>query len=210
MENYESKLLEIKSAKLTKPISRIHYRQLTSLTSIESSKEYGNEVKRLADLLPFKVNRWPSFGDYSDDWFKVEVNEFDNQLQYCERGSIDIRQNCSNQIDLFFYILDAVMPSFTSSAIELSNELDRIKDQRLLLWLSMSSKIYLMYQVNEYFGLKALIKNVTWMCQELVRMGVFKTTSEAFKSDKHILSGLSICGMPIEIAKELYNKLNYA
>lgn len=210
MENYEKRLFDIKPSELSKPVSCISYQQLAILASIESSKKYEVEVNKLTELLPFKVSKLPSFGEYTEDWFNVEVNTWKNQLQYCERGRTDIRKNCENQIFLYYYILDAVMPSLTSSAMEIFKKLDQIKDQRLIIWLSMSSKIYLMYQVNKYFGKSMLIKNTTWMCQELVRMGIFKTTSEAFNSEKHIIHGLRISGAPIEFAKELYTELKFA
>ncbi|MDA7761626.1 hypothetical protein N8927_00320 [Crocinitomicaceae bacterium] len=210
MENYERQLLSINPIELPKPESSLPYQQLLTLTSIESSNEYEKEVIKLAQQIPFNISKWPSFGSYSEDWFNVEVSVFKNQLQYCERGSFDIRENCQNQIVLFYQILDAVMPRLTSSAIETSNKLDRIKDQRLLIWLRMSSKIYLMYKVNEFFGKSMLTKNTIWMCQELVRMGVFKSTIDAFNSEKHIIKGLSICGTPIETAKKLYNEIKNA
>ncbi len=113
-----------------------------------------------------------------------EVGEFKRQLLYCERGSCDVRENCEN--------------------------LDRIKDQRLLIWLRMSSEIYHMFQVNRYFGIRMLSSNVTWMCQELVRMGVFSNTLDAFKSELHIIKGLMLSGATSDFVSELYRELQNA
>ena len=210
MENYEIQLLELRTKELSTPKSHISYNHLATLASIESSKEYEKEIYRLAKHLPMQISNWPSFGEYTEDWYNVEINGLKNQLQYCERGSYDIRKDCENQIDLCFYILHVVLSGFTPSALEISQNLDRIKDQRILIWLRMSSEIYFMFQVNQFFGKRVLIKNITWMCQELVRMGVFKTTSEALDSEKHIIKGLCLSGLPDLMAKELYQELKYA
>ncbi|NLR91731.1 hypothetical protein [Flammeovirga agarivorans] len=210
MKNYEEQLLSISAEELPKPMSILPYQELITLTSIQSSKDYEIELIKLSEKLPFKISKLPTFGGYSEDWFNVEVNGFKHQLQYCERGSLDILKDCHNQLELFFEILNAVIPSFTSSAIEIANTLDVIKDQRLLIWLRMSSKIYFMYQVNHFFGKSMLTQNVTWMCQELVRMGIFETEKQAFNSKEHIIKGICLCGTPNDMAESLYHELKYS
>ena len=140
----------------------------------------------------------------------VELSEFRYNLLYCERGSSELRNKCANVIDLVFEILRIVAPGYTEAASTIAASLDRMADQRLLIWLSMSSEIFHMYQVNKYFGLRAAAYNVTWMCEELVRMGVFSNESEAFESEEHILKGLMISGLPNQYARRVIHELKDA
>jgi hypothetical protein len=110
-------------------------------------------------------------------------------------------------VDLSYHILNIVAPSMTVAAGEIAETLDRIEDQRLLIWLEMSSEIYHSFQVNKYFGVRRLISNATWMCEELVRMGVVASVSDAFKSRTHIRKGLMLSGLPAGLAAKLYLEL---
>jgi hypothetical protein len=210
MENYEAQLLSITTEEMPQPQGSIPYAYLSALVSIKTTDSYERELRKLAKKLPYKTSSWPSFGQYVEDWYKVEVGEFKRQLQYCERGSCQVREDCENLVDLSYQILNVVSPRLTSSASKIAENLDRIKDQRLLIWLSMSSEIFHMYQVNKYFGTRMLNANVTWMCEELVRMGVFNNTSDAFGSEKHILQGLMLSGLPKSMASILYQELQSA
>lgn len=207
MENYEAQLLSITTDEMLPPKGNIPYADLSALVSIKTTDAYERGLRKVAEKLPYSTESWPSFGLYVEDWYKVEVSEFKRQLQYCERGSCQVREDCENLIDLSYQILSVVSPGLTSSASKVAEGLDRIKDQRLLIWLRMSSEIFHMYQVNKYFGTRMLNANVTWMCEELVRMKVFSNTSEAFKSEKHILQGLMLSGMPKSMAAVLYHEL---
>jgi hypothetical protein len=108
---------------------------------------------------------------------------------------------------LVFEIFRIIAPGYTKSASAIATNLDRLADQRLLIWLRMSSEIFHMYQVNDYFGLRVATLNVAWMCQELVRMGVFPNEAKAFASKKHILKGLTISGMPYGDAGRIIHQL---
>ncbi|MGD9557963.1 MAG: hypothetical protein AB7V25_13150 [Mangrovibacterium sp.] len=207
MENYEAQFLSITTEEMPAPKGGIPYAGLSVLISIKTTDEYERELRKLAKKLPYKTSSWPSFGQYVEDWYRVEVGEFKRQLQYCERGSCEVREDCENIIDLSYQILNVVSPSLTPSASKVAENLDRIKDQRLLIWLRMSSEIFHMYQVNKYFGTRMLNANVTWMCEELVRMGVFESTSAAFRSERHILQGLMLSGLPKSTASMLYQEL---
>jgi len=208
--NYEAKFLSIIADELPSPEGSVSFGELVELVSIETTDAYERELRKLAKKLPYKTALWPSFGQYVEDWYRVEIGQFKRQLQYCERGGCDVRENCENLIDLSYYILSIVSPDLTSSASRVAESLDRIKDQRLLIWLRMSSEIFHMYQVNLYFGVRMLNANVAWMCEELVRMGVFQTPSDAFKSQRHILQGLTLSGMPGSTASKLYQELQDA
>jgi hypothetical protein len=210
MENYEAKLLSISTEEMPPPKGSIPYADLSALVSIKTTDLYERELRKLAKKLPYKTSSWPSFGQYAEDSYRVEVGEFKRELQYCERGSCQAREKCENLIDLSYQILNVVSPSLTLSASKIAEDLDRIKDQRLLIWLRMSSEIFHMYQVNKYFGTRMLNSNVTWMCEELVRMGVFNKTSDAFKSEDHILQGLMLSGLPKSMAAVLYQELQNA
>jgi hypothetical protein len=207
MENYVDKLLSLQAQVLDSPKTSIPYGKLLKLTSIKEPALLETAMKQLAQDLPFKATSWPSFGKYVEDWYMVELSEFKCNLLYCERGGYDLRHKCTNVIDLVFEILRIVVPGYTEAARSIAASLDRIADQRLLIWLRMSSEIFYMVQVNEYFGLRVATYNVTWMCEELVRMGVFASEAEAFESEKHILKGLTISGMPYEYARRLLHKL---
>lgn len=207
MENYEAQLLSITTEEMSIPRGSITYADLSVLISIKNTEAYDRELRKLARKLPYKTSSWPGFGQYVEDWYKVQVGEFERQLQYCERGRCQVREDCENLIDLSYHILNIVSPSLTPSASKAAESLDRIKDQRLLIWLRMSSKLFYMYQVNKYFGTRMLNSNVTWMCDELVRMGVFDNTSAALKSEKHILKGLMLSGLPENTASMLYQEL---
>jgi len=74
----------------------------------------------------------------------------------------------------------------------------------------MSSEIYHLFQINKHFGIRRLNSNVAWMCEELVRMGVFQNTSDAFKSKAHIQKGLILSGLPSDFALSLYWELQNA
>ena len=150
MENYETKLLALNPAELDSPSSHIPFGELVNLVSIETTEEYETAIKALATNLPYETLKWPNFtSTYVDDWFKVEVDVFNRQLLFCERGSCQSRQDCDNLIDLSYHVLNIVSPSFTRSASQLSKGLDNIGDQRLLIWLRMSSEIYYSYY-DEY------------------------------------------------------------
>ena len=210
MANYETKFLAITSDELPSPKSSIPFSELVGLVSIRRTDAYERELRKLTQKLPYTTASWPSFGQYVEDWYRVEIGQFKRQLQYCERGGCDVREDCENLIDLSYYILSIVSPGLTSSASRVAESLDRIKDQRLLVWLRMSSEIFHMYQVNSYFGMRMLNANVAWMCEELVRMGVFKKPSDAFKSQRHIQKGLMLSGLPRDTAIELYHELQDA
>jgi hypothetical protein len=204
MENYEAKLLSVTTDEMPSPKGCIPYADFSSLVSIKTVDAYERELRNLAKKLPYETSSWPSFGQYNEDRYRVEVGEFKRELQYCERGSCQVRESCENLIDLSYQILNIVSPNLTQSASKVAETLDRINDQRLLIWLRMSSKIFYMYQINNYFGIRMLNANITWMCEELVRMGVFGNTADAFKSEKHIIQGLMLSGLPKSTASTLY------
>lgn len=210
MENYESKLLSITTDEIPLGKGCIPYADFSSLVSIKTVEEYERALRKLANKLPYKTTSLPGFGQYNEDWYRVEVDEFKRELQYCERGSCRVRESCENLIDLSYQILKIVSPGFTPSASKVAKNLDRIKDQRLLIWLRMSSEIFHMYQVNSYFGIRILYANVTWMCEELVRMRVFSNTADAFRSEQHIVQGLVLSGLPKNTASTLYQELQNA
>ena len=210
MENYESKLLSVATDEMPLIKGCIPHADFSSLVSIKAVDAYERALRDLAKKLPYKTSSWPSFGQYNEDWYRVEVGEFKRELQYCERGSCQVRESCENLIDLSYQILNIVSPNLTPSASKVAETLDRIKDQRLLIWLRMSSEIFHMYQINSYFGIRMLNANVTWMCEELVRMGVFGNTADAFKSEKHIIQGLMMSGLPKSTALTLYLELQNA
>ncbi|MBL4799476.1 MAG: hypothetical protein JKY50_18895 [Oleispira sp.] len=210
MKNYEKHLLSLKPNELPEPKACIPYSSLTALVSIARADVYQKEIVQLACSLPYGTSSWPKFGSYIDDWYRVEVDGHKKQLLTCERGSCRVIENCENMIDLTYHILDVVMPSHTDSAEILKKKLDHIKDQRLRIWLSKSSKTYQMFQVNKYFGIRKLNSSVTWMCEELVRMGVFKNVDEAFLSEKHIVKGLMLSGLSKPTAEKLYGDLRSA
>ena len=210
MENYVDKLLSLQAQVLDSPKTSIPYGKLVKLASIHEPALFEKAIKKLAQNLPFETNSWPGFGGYVEDWYMVELSEFQCNLLYCERGGYELRNKCANGIDLVFEILRIVAPGYTKAASTIAASLEPIADQRLLIWLHMSSEIFHMHQVNEYFGLRVATYNVTWMCEELVRMGVFSNESEAFESEKYILKGLMISGMPSQYARRLIHQLKDA
>lgn len=207
MKNYKTKLLLVKPEELVWPKGNIPFGDLVGLASIKNNAEYERSLRKLADKLPYKTSFWPSFGKYIEDWYKVEISEFKKQLIYCERGAYDTRESCKNLIDLSYHIFSIVSPAMTPAALKIAEDFDYYEDQRLLVWLRMSSGIYHMFQVNKYFGMRMLNSNITWMCEELVRMGVFKSTSDAFKNEIYIVKGLMLSGLPKDFTIELYQEL---
>jgi hypothetical protein len=210
MENYEDKLLSLQAQVLDLPQTSIPYGKLVKLVSIDEPAVFEKAIKKLAQDLPFETHSWPSFGRYVEDWYMVELSEFKCNLLYCERGGYELRNKCANVIDLVFEILRIVAPGYTEAASTIAASLDHIADQRLLIWLHRSSEIFHMHQVNEYFGFRVAMYNVTWMCEELVRMGVFSNESDAFESEVHILKGLMVSGMPYEYTRRLIHQLKDA
>lgn len=207
MENYIDKLFSLQPQVLDSPKTSIPYGALLKFAAIHNPSLFEKALKELATSLPFKTGSWPSFDGYVEDGYVVELNEFRHNLHYCERGGYDLRSKCANAIDLIFEILRIVSPGYTKTASVLAAGLDRLADQRLLIWLRMSSEIYYMYQVNEYFGLRIATYNVMWMCEELVRMGVFVEASDAFESTEDMLKGLMLSGMPKDDASRLIQQL---
>lgn len=207
MENYIDKLFSLQPHVLDSPKTSSPYGGLLKFAPIRDPILFEKALKELATSLPFKAGSWPSFDGYVEDWYVVELNEFRCNLHYCERGGYDLRNKCANVIDLVFEIFRIISPGYTQAASALAAGLDHLADQRLLIWLRMSSEIYHMVQVNEYFGLRTATYNVTWMCEELVRMGVFSDETEAFKSTQHMLKGLMLSGMPGDDANRLLRQL---
>lgn len=204
---YGAQLLSLSMEKLPLPKSSIPYSDLSILIPIKDIHTYEYELKKLAQKLPYGTKSWPSFGQYVEDRCRVVVNEFQHQLEYCERGSYRIINNCENIIDLSYQILNIAFPSLTPSALKVANSLDQTIDQRLILWLGMSSEIFYMYTVNKYFGIRMLNANVTWMCEELVRMEVFENPFTALHSEKYIVQGLMLSGLPQIMASKIYKEL---
>lgn len=207
MENYSQKLLLLQPKILAEPQTSIPYNKLMSLVSIREPDLLENAMKDLITELPFKTSLLPSFGKYEEYNYMVEISEFKCNILYCERGGYDLRYKCENVSDLIFQIFRIISSSYTHVASSLAKNLDRLTDQRLLLWLKMSSEIYQMYQVNQYFGLRTATHNIAWMCEELVRMGVYSTPAEAFESEMYILKGFTISGMPNKFAKDVLSQL---
>jgi hypothetical protein len=197
-------------APLPAPQAALPYPALLELLIHEDSASFGNALRALAERLPFKTGNWPQFGGgYVDDWFMVEATPFKKHLYYCERGSSDLRKTCDTLLDLAYEIFRLVIPGYTAPAKALADTLHPLADQRLLLWLHMSSGIYHMYQVNPLFGLRTASHNVTWMCEELVRMGAFATPAQAFAEQAHVLKGLTLSGLPLDEAQRIYTQLDH-
>ena len=210
MENYESKLITLRPNAIPLKTGCIPYSDFAPLISIISAEVYERKLHQLARKLPHETLHWPRFGQYNDYGYKVELGETLYELKYCERGSCELIEKCENIIDLSYQIFKAATPSGTSSTSTIIESLDSIKDQRLIIWLRMSSEIFRMYEINNYFGLRTLNLNVTWMCEELVRMGAFRNTYDAFKSEKHIVQGLMLSGLAKSTASTLYQELQHA
>lgn len=209
-ENYESQLLALNPEPLPVPYGCLPYRDLVGLVSIDTVKTYERRLRELAKMLPYQISSWPCFGEYCEDGYSVDVGPLNYQLLYCERGRCDVREDCKNLVDLSYAIFSLVSPNLTTAASKLTKNLDGIKDQRLILWLRMSSEIYHLFQVNRCFGSRKLTDNLIWMCQELVRMGVSQNSSEAFNSERHIMQGLKLSGLPETLAADLYRELQNA
>lgn len=207
MNNYIDKLLSLQAQVLDEPKTSIPYDKLIKLVSIHEPTAFENAIKELAEGLPFKIYNLPSFGQYVDDWYMVELSEFKRNILYCERGGYDLRSKCENNIDLAFEIFRIVAPGYTTSATAIAKRLDPLADQRILIWLRMSSEIYHLYQVNTYFGLRVATYNVAWMCQELVRMGVVTSESDAFANEEYILKGIMLSGMSNEFARKIIQQI---
>jgi hypothetical protein len=210
MQNYIDKLLSLQAQILDTPKTSLPYDKLIKFVSIHEASVFESAIKKLAEDLPFKIYTLPSFGQYVDDWYMVELNEFKRNILYCERGGYDLRSKCENGIDLTFEILRIVAPGYTASATAIAKTLDPIAHQRILIWLGMSSEIYHMFQVNHYFGVRVATYNVAWMCQELVRMGVFANESDAFENEKYILKGLMLSGISNEFARKIIQQVKDA
>jgi hypothetical protein len=90
MENYVAKLLSLQAQVLDPPQTSIPYGRLLKLVSITESARLEEALKELAQDLPFKTNSWPGFGRYVEDWYMVELSEFQRNLLYCERGGCGV------------------------------------------------------------------------------------------------------------------------
>ena len=210
MENYEKKLLSIITTESQLNDSIFSVAELMSFSSIRNIKDFEAAVHSLVERLPFQVSKLPSFGLYLEDWFKIEVNLYGYELIFCERGSYDIKEKSDNFFDIAFEIFRIIFPSLTEPAKNIASTFDRIDDQRLMIWLQMSSEIYYMFIINEFYGYKSSTNNITWMCEELVRMGVAENLQNAFNKKDHIIKGITLSGIPISKANEIYNKLKNA
>ncbi|MFH2040372.1 MAG: hypothetical protein ABIJ65_13155 [Chloroflexota bacterium] len=208
MENYEKKLLEIVPLPTERVSGVIQSSELMEYVSIQNAEEMENAIRSLVQKLPFGISFWPSFDSYIDDWYKVEVTPFRYNIFYCERGGYDLRFTCSNFFDAAFEVFKIMIPSYTRTSRLIAAKLDQIADQRLLIWLRMSSEIYHMHQINELFGRRMAVANIAWMSEELVRMGVADHPATAFRKKEHILKGLTLSGYPLEQANEIYNRID--
>jgi hypothetical protein len=207
MENYEEKLLSIESTDGEQINAVFSFSELMKFSSIRDVNDFEKLIKSLARKLPFKTNSWPRFGNYVEDWYKVEVTQINYNIYYCERGGCDIRNQSDNFFDAAYEIFKIVAPEYTEIANTFAIDLDRIADQRLLIWLRSSSEVYHMLQTNEIYGLRSAADNVTWMCEELVRMGITDSLEDAFNKKTHIIKGLSLSGLSLQQANEIYNRL---
>jgi hypothetical protein len=207
MENYESKLLGIDPIPTERVISTIKLSDLMGYVSIRDTEGFKKAIQTLALKLPFYIRNWPGFETYVEDWFNVEVTRFRYNFYYCERGGVDLRVSCNDFIDAAFEVFKIAMPLLTRTAGVLAAKLDPIADQRLLIWLRMSSEIYHMQQINDLFGRRMAVANLAWMSEELVRMGVASDPGAAFGKKGHILKGLTLSGYPLEQADEIYNRM---
>jgi hypothetical protein len=210
MENYEKKLLSIKVTESQLKENTFSVAELISFSLIKNIKDFETTVLSLVKRLPFQISKLPSFGLYVEDWFKVEVNMYGYELIYCERGRYDTIEKCDNFFEIAYEIFRIIAPSLTKHAEAIASTLDKIADQRLMIWLQMSSEIYHMFLINRFYGYKSATKNITWMCEELVRMGVADNLENALNKKDHIIKGIALSGLPISKANEIYNKLNNA
>lgn len=205
--SYERKLMAIRSPVLPYPKERLSdaflKHHLRGITEIE---DYAVAFQTFANTLSFKVPEHLVFGHYAEDCTSVKVENGKYQLYYCERGGWHLEADCRDLVDLTYAIFSDILP-LTASAKTTLASLDRIKDQRLILWLKMSSEIYHAFKVNEVFGERKLKENVSWMSEELVRTQVFKTPESAMQSEKHIVQGFMLGGMPKDMAQTLYRHL---
>ena len=192
---------------LPAPTTSIPFSDLTSLLPLRDHHAYATQLQALAQQLPYPISRWPAFGEYAEDWLSVEISEFKQQLFYCERGGYTLQASSENLIDLSYQIFRAIIPAMTPSTQQAAATLDRIKDQRQLIWLRMSSEIYRMFQINPQFGMRTAYANVAWMCEELVRAGTFPTPQAAFNNREAILHGLTLSGLPHAYAANVYEQL---
>jgi hypothetical protein len=207
MENYLEKLLSLRPEELDPPQAALPYGEFLKLLPINDPLLFGRVLRDLAKRLPFATASWPSFGIYFEEVYMVKLTEFRSDLLYCERGGTDLRRRCANRIDLAYEILRIAAPDLTPTALPLAQGLDHLADQRLLIWLRMSSAIHHMFQVNEVFGLRAAAEDVQWMCAELVRMGVFADETQAFEDREVVQKGLTLSGMPAAFAGDLLRRL---
>lgn len=210
MENYENKLLSIKTIESTLYENSISSTELISFSSVRNIEDFEKVIHDLTKRLPFRIDKLPSFGLYVDDWYKIEVNQYEYKLIYCERGNNDIREKRNSFFDIAYEVFRITCPSLTEPAEEIATKLDRIIDQRLMIWLQMSSEIYYMFVINKFYGYKSAIKNITWMCEELVRMGVAENLQSSISKKDHIIKGITLSGIPFSKANEIYNKLKNA
>jgi hypothetical protein len=210
MENYEKKLLSIKVTECPLNESIFSVAELISFSLIKNIKDFETTILSLVKRLPFQISKLPSFGLYVEDWFKIEVNMYGYELIYCERGSYDTREKCEKFIDIAYEIFRIISPTLTKPSEDIALTLDKIVDQRLMIWLKLSSEIYHMFLINRFYGYKSATKNITWMCEELVRMGVADNLENAFNKKDHMIKGITLSGLPISIANEIYYKLRDA
>jgi hypothetical protein len=210
MENYEKKLLSIKVTESQLKENTFSVAELISFSLIKNIKDFETAILSLVKRLPFQISKLPSFGLYVEDWFKIEVNMYGYELIYCERGSYDKREKCENFFEIAYEIFRIISPTFTKPAEDIASTLDKIVDQRLMIWLQMSSEIYHMFLINKFYGYKTATQNITWMCEELVRMGVADNLENAFNKKDHIIKGITLSGFPISNANEIYKKLRNA
>ena len=206
MQNYVEKLLELDPIQPIYTPNSAPLQLLTAYKATGDAKVLEAMLRALAQRLPYFLGQWPSFSDYEDDWYLVQATFLHFDVVYCERGGLDKRKTGLNFVEVTYEIFKIAQPIYSREAETLAAALERINDQRLLIWLRMASQIKHMFEVNHHFGWRSFYANVMWMCEELVRMGVCNTAAEGFEQREVIIHALKIGGLPEEVAQSMYEQ----
>ena len=204
---------------LPKPSLHISCAELYELDVLKDAYEVIEKLKYFSGRLPFHIeeNSWPGEDKWNSGGQIADFQDGKLRLTYVDSGRAPGRtMRYSNSVEFAYAVCKQIFPRYTASASRAIKtfELEKIKHQRLILWFEMSSNVYHMSCVNDYFSHRSLVNGVRWMRDELVRMELLDKTEYLFSEKapsalqrKYLIHGLLLSGMPKPVAKNMLSKI---
>lgn len=190
---------------------------LSSETYIET---FAEKFKRLIPEELIYANRLPFFNMRPSDgsgegwviWGREDERVYSGLWHFksviYERGAQQEVIPLKDAVEAAYYILSEVILNGTQSTYKFTQiyKKDRIANQRILLTLCQSCKVFNMLSINRVFGLRLAVDKLMWASRELQMSNIFPSFREAFLNRDAMVTFLCLSGMEVDLANEIYDE----